>query len=63
MRLKDKVAIITGAGSGYGRGIATMFAQEGAKIVIADVNLDAGNETAAGIKKNGNEAVAVKADG
>jgi 3-oxoacyl-[acyl-carrier protein] reductase len=62
MRLKDKVAIITGAGSGYGRGIATMFAQEGAKIVIADVNLDAGNETAAGIKKNGHEAVAVKAD-
>src|SRR5690606_41226628 len=37
-RLKDKVAIITGAGSGFGRGIAGLFAAEGAKIVVADIN-------------------------
>jgi 3-oxoacyl-[acyl-carrier protein] reductase len=37
-RLKDKVAIITGAGSGFGRGIAALFAAEGARIVVADIN-------------------------
>ena len=40
MRLKDKVAVVTGAGSGFGRGIATRFAQEGAKVVIVDINTE-----------------------
>jgi 3-oxoacyl-[acyl-carrier protein] reductase len=46
MRLKDKVAIITGAGSGFGEGIARRFAQEGARAIIADINADAGKRVA-----------------
>jgi 3-oxoacyl-[acyl-carrier protein] reductase len=46
MRLKDKLAIITGAGSGFGEGIARRFAQEGARLIIADINADAGKRVA-----------------
>jgi len=41
MKLKDKIALVTGAGSGFGRGIASCFANEGAKIVLVDINKDA----------------------
>jgi NAD(P)-dependent dehydrogenase (short-subunit alcohol dehydrogenase family) len=58
MRLKDKVALITGAGSGIGRQSALLFAKEGASIVAVDVNEDAARETAGMIKG----AIAVKAD-
>jgi NAD(P)-dependent dehydrogenase (short-subunit alcohol dehydrogenase family) len=47
MKLKDKVAIVTGAASGIGRGIATLFAQEGARVVIADINDEGGQQTVA----------------
>jgi 3-oxoacyl-[acyl-carrier protein] reductase len=42
MRLKDKVALVTGAGSGFGAGIARRFAEEGAKLVIDDINAEGG---------------------
>lgn len=52
MKLQDKVAIITGGAGGVGKGIALAMAKEGAKVVIVDVNEDAGNETIAELKKH-----------
>ena len=49
MRLKDKIAVITGAGQGMGRAMARMFAAEGATVVAVDVNLAAAEETMAGL--------------
>ena len=46
MRLKDKIATITGAGSGFGEGIAKRFAEEGAKVVVADIDAAAGRRVA-----------------
>ncbi|MFZ3059626.1 MAG: 3-oxoacyl-ACP reductase FabG [Candidatus Methanoperedens sp.] len=61
MRLENKVVIITGAGSGIGKETALLFAKEGAKVVVADMNERAGEETVADIKKNG-EGFFVKLD-
>lgn len=62
MRLKNKIAIITGAASGIGRGVALAFIQEGAKVVVADWSEEKGKETVEQIKKDGGEAVFVKTD-
>ena len=62
MRLKGRVAIVTGAGSGNGRGIALRLAEEGARIVAADVDREAAQETAALVGRGGGEAVAMPAD-
>ena len=59
MLLKDRVAIITGAAGGIGKVIAEAFATEGAKVAIADINLDAAEKTAQEI---GNSAIAIKVD-
>ena len=62
MRLTDKVALITGAGSGMGRVAAQMFAAEGAKVVVAEFDEKAGSETAGMVAAAGGEATFVKAD-
>jgi 3-oxoacyl-[acyl-carrier protein] reductase len=62
MRLANKVAIITGAGSGLGRASAILFAKEGAKVVVADINDDSGKETVEYIKSSGGEAIFVHTD-
>jgi len=62
MRLADKVAVVTGAGSGFGAGIATRFAEEGARIVAADINGDGAARIVEDIRNAGGTAVAVTAD-
>ena len=60
--LENKVAIITGAGSGIGKAISLLYANEGAKIVVSDISEKGGNETVSEIKAKGGEAIFVKAD-
>ncbi len=62
MRLANKVALITGAGSGMGRVASLLFAKEGAKVATVDVNLDAAEETAKMVKSAGGQAFAFRAD-
>ena len=57
-----KVALVTGASSGIGRATALAFAREGAKVVVADVTVEGGEETVAQVKKAGGEAIFVKTD-
>jgi 3-oxoacyl-[acyl-carrier protein] reductase len=58
-QLENKVAIVTGAGSGFGEGVARLYAQEGAKVVIADINVAAATRVAADI---GSAALALQVD-
>jgi NAD(P)-dependent dehydrogenase (short-subunit alcohol dehydrogenase family) len=60
--LKDKVALITGGGSGIGRATALIFAREGAKLVIADLNRKGAEETVAMIEKAGGQAIGLECD-
>jgi NAD(P)-dependent dehydrogenase (short-subunit alcohol dehydrogenase family) len=60
--LENKVAIVTGAGSGIGREVALKYAAEGAKVVVSDINEKGGNETVEAIRKQGGDAIFIKAD-
>lgn len=62
MQLQDKVCIITGAASGIGKDIATVFAKEGGKVAIADLNKDAAQATADEINAAGGKAMAIAMD-
>jgi len=62
MRLQDKVAIVTGAGSGFGEAIAKTYAREGARVLVADINAAAGQRVADEIINSGGQAQFVRAD-
>ncbi|KTD50170.1 3-hydroxybutyrate dehydrogenase [Legionella quinlivanii] len=62
MKLQNKVAVVTGAASGIGKEIALLYASEGAKVVIADLNLDQAEQVVSEIKSKGGEAMAVAMD-
>jgi 3-oxoacyl-[acyl-carrier protein] reductase len=61
-RLKDKIAIITGAGRGLGKAFALRFAEEGARLLLPDISLERAQETAKEIKAKGGEAIAMLTD-
>lgn len=62
MRLKDKVAIVTGGAKGIGKATSILFAKEGAKVVVADVDEIAGANTVEEIENLGGEGIFVKTD-
>ncbi|MGE4337932.1 MAG: SDR family oxidoreductase [Pigmentiphaga sp.] len=62
MKFKNKVVVVTGAGSGFGRGIAECFAAEGANVVVADVNAEGGRQTAEALEAKGVKAMFVACD-
>jgi len=62
MRLKDKVAVVTGGGGGIGRAIARLFAREGARLVIGEISPERGEDVVAEIRAGGGQALLVPVD-
>jgi meso-butanediol dehydrogenase/(S,S)-butanediol dehydrogenase/diacetyl reductase len=62
MRLNDKVAVITGGGSGIGRATALLFSREGASVVVSDYNTEKGKETVLDIERSGGKGFFIEAD-
>src|SRR3546814_17978349 len=62
MRLEGKTVVVTGAGSGFGAGIARLFAAEGGRVVLADINGEAASTVAAEVDRAGGTAVGLEAD-
>ena len=62
MRLKNKVAIVTGGASGFGEGIVKRFAKEGAHVLVADINIEGAEKVASDINKDGGNAIACRVD-
>ncbi len=62
MKLKDRIAIVTGAGHGIGRGIALRLAHEGCKLMVSDIDLDSAKKTAGEIEEAGREVIFARTD-
>ena len=62
MLLEGKTGLVTGGGDGIGRATAIMFARDGARVAVADIRLQAAEETAALIREAGGEAIAIEVD-
>jgi NAD(P)-dependent dehydrogenase (short-subunit alcohol dehydrogenase family) len=62
MKLKEKVAVVTGAASGMGKAIAILYAKEGARVIVSDIDLPGAKATVEEIKANGGSAIAVQTD-
>ena len=62
MRLEQKVAVITGGSAGIGRAISELFSEEGAKVVVADINKKGGEETVKRISQSGGDAIFIPTD-
>ncbi len=62
MKVKDKIVIVTGAGSGIGKATALHFAHHGAKVVVSDINLESATEVANEIVTNGGESLPIETD-
>ena len=62
MQLKNKIAVVTGGGSGIGRGVCLAYAREGADVVVVDINKGGAAETVAGIEAAGRRGLAVETD-
>ncbi len=62
MKVQDRVALVTGAGSGIGRATALLFAREGARVAVVDLREDAAKDTARAIEADGGQALAIRAD-